>query len=462
MFIGLDPITQEEYDIKDWIMMNENNLILNIQENKKDYLYLINKNLLDIPNLKNIYIKCVYENNTFLPTETYKTSKTYINIGYLIGKKCLIYEKEIKKLFLKKNNKIININITDKSDDFINKEHLLLQYIGLYKERINKNDTDKVKKQKKAFNKNIPYKLDVYFEKILADALYDYSNIWDSPINNYLRFGDQYFTSDIFHQYKHRYANNINDAIQNIKNKIQSLDRVFLEAATRNEDEKKIYWRGMKTPFENLNYINDKIIVPNFLSLSKSFRTAYAFSGYNSGHNCCMYKFIIDRGVPIINMINTTKYKGERETLLPRNITCTLINKSVLKKPIVVGNMDIYEIRVSLNNINDFKVTNMCYNYFYSTISISSNKDYVKYINNTNSVKANTNSVKANKNSVKANKNKKENKPRCPNGTRRNIKSGLCESLIKNNAVNKIVGKKKSRCPNGTRKNKSTGLCEPK
>lgn len=39
--------------------------------------------------------------------------------------------------------------------------------------------------------------------------------------------------------------------------------------------------------------------------------------------------------------------------------------------------------------------------------------------------------------------------PRCPNGTRRNKKTGLCQS-------------KKKRCPNGTRKNKKTGKCEGK
>jgi hypothetical protein len=452
MFIGLDPITQEEYDIKDWIMMNDNNLILNIKENKKDYLYLINKNLLDIPNLKNIYIKCVYNNNTFLPNETYNSKEKYVNIGYLIGKKCVIPEKEIKKFFLKKK-KIININLTDKSDDFINKEHLLLQYIGLYKERININDTDKVKTQKKAFNKNIPYKLDVYFENILADALWDYSNVWDAPINNYLRLGDKYFNSEIFKYYEWKYEDKKHDSVTNIKKKIQSLDRVFLGAAPRNEDNQTVYWRGMKTPFENLNDINDQIIVPNFLSLSTSLKIAYSFSGYAFGENCCMYKFIIDKGVPIINMINTTKWKYENETLIPRNITCTLINKSVSVYYNDVGIINVFEIRVSLNNINDFKITNMCYNYVYSNISISSNKDYEKYINNKNSVKVNNKYVKVNKKSVKVNKksvkvniksvkvnkNKKEKQKRCPNGTRRNIKSGLCETLIKNNVVKKIV-----------------------
>jgi hypothetical protein len=39
---------------------------------------------------------------------------------------------------------------------------------------------------------------------------------------------------------------------------------------------------------------------------------------------------------------------------------------------------------------------------------------------------------------------------RCPNGTRKNKKTGNCEK------------KTKKRCPNGTRKNKKTGNCEKK
>jgi hypothetical protein len=446
MITGLDPITQEEYDIKEWLMMDNHNIILNITYNDKNNLYLINKNLLDIPNLKNIYNKCIYNKNIFLPSETYKSKENYINIGYLIGKKCLIPEKQIKSIFLKKNNKIINLDITNKSYNFINKENLLLQYIGLYKERINKNDSDKVKLQKKSFNKNIPYKLDVYFEKILSDALFDYSFLWDAPINYYLREGDAYFNGNMFKKYRDRYGETKKIAIRNIKNKIKSLDRVFLEAAPRNEDDKTFYWRGMKTQFKNLYYINDSIVAQNFLSLSHSYDIAYSFSGFQHGKDCCIYKFVIDKGVPVINMINTTKYKKEKETLLPRNVTCTLINKEYIDDYGI--DISIYTLRVSLNNINDFKLTNMCYNYSESNISISKNKELNKYISNSNISHKNTKKL------IK--------KTRCPNGTRRNPKTGLCESLIKNNVVVNVQQVKKTRCPNGTRKNKITGICEPK
>ena len=43
-----------------------------------------------------------------------------------------------------------------------------------------------------------------------------------------------------------------------------------------------------------------------------------------------------------------------------------------------------------------------------------------------------------------------QRQPRCPNGTRRNKKTGVCESE-----------QKRPRCPNGTRRNKQTGSCDP-
>jgi hypothetical protein len=51
---------------------------------------------------------------------------------------------------------------------------------------------------------------------------------------------------------------------------------------------------------------------------------------------------------------------------------------------------------------------------------------------------------------------------RCPNGTRKNRKTGICEVVIKvkKNSIEQIELRK--RCPNGSRKNRQTGLCEPK
>ena len=52
--------------------------------------------------------------------------------------------------------------------------------------------------------------------------------------------------------------------------------------------------------------------------------------------------------------------------------------------------------------------------------------------------------------------------PRCPRGTRRNKKTGLCQSTKRTPAVSPITppSPKSRRCPRGTRRNKKTGKCE--
>ena len=49
---------------------------------------------------------------------------------------------------------------------------------------------------------------------------------------------------------------------------------------------------------------------------------------------------------------------------------------------------------------------------------------------------------------------------KCPKGTRRNKKTGLCEPVKKIEAP-KSVPEPVKKCPKGTRRNKKTGLCEP-
>jgi hypothetical protein len=51
---------------------------------------------------------------------------------------------------------------------------------------------------------------------------------------------------------------------------------------------------------------------------------------------------------------------------------------------------------------------------------------------------------------------------RCPNGTRRNKKTGHCESTKQKSPSVLSVKLKNKRCPNGTRRNKKTGACEKK
>ena len=231
-------------------------------------------------------------------------------------------------------SRILKLNILSKNDKFINKEYLALSNIGLFKQKALKIDKTLTAKQKEEIKqlekqnkqiekKNLPHKKEVYFQELLAKALTDYSYQWDAPINSYLRLGEDYFSSDIFKRYYKRYGTTLDLAKTAIKNKIQDIDRVFLEMAPRNEKTTVFYYRGMTRPFDVTN-IGDSLVVPNFISISLDFSIALRFSGVPRGQRCCLYKIFVEKGVPTIDMVTTTKYKNEKETLLPRNLKYTL------------------------------------------------------------------------------------------------------------------------------------------
>ena len=46
------------------------------------------------------------------------------------------------------------------------------------------------------------------------------------------------------------------EASANVKQKILDIDRAFLEAAPRNENNSNVYFRGMQRPFEKLANIH--------------------------------------------------------------------------------------------------------------------------------------------------------------------------------------------------------------
>ncbi len=157
-------------------------------------------------------------------------------------------------------------------------------------------------------------------------------------------------------------------------------------------------------------------------------------------------------------MINTTKYKAENETLLPRNLKLTFIKKTTLPHQLY-GEIPVIVIKVSLQNNDQFKIHSGCKKFYLG-----------KLIHlDTNSINTKVIREKVIREKVIRDKKKPTKKPttnlkRCPNGTRKNKISGICEPIITNSIKkeNTIVKQKtkSKRCPNGTRKNKISGLCE--
>jgi len=179
--------------------------------------------------------------------------------------------------------------------------------------------------------KNIPYKEQVYFNDVIATALYDYSFQWDGAINWYLRQGEEYFNSSIYKTYSFRFGdpnfktdrqsmeiiikgvNTIakikkllsNEKIEydtkivkkkadlkkllqgiltkmdkenfelgkkNVKDHILQIDKCFLEYAPRvtTAMSNKYYYRGMTQKYTGQDKVGGEFIVDNFGSVSES------------------------------------------------------------------------------------------------------------------------------------------------------------------------------------------------
>ncbi len=468
---AFDPIIYEDININEWLNLEDDNIIviLNYKQEDKNIYLALKKSYLFATTLNETYVNCKFTSDSaFLPKESYTNKKTYFNLGYYINKKILIENKKTAGLLDK--NKFFYVILDDEKEPFIKKEYIALSFIGLYDEikSLKKRDMSintkkmNVENATKINKKNIPHKIDVYFEKILAQALLNYSYHWDVPINSYLRIGEQYFTEPRykFQHYMWRFGKTKELAAEAIKNKIADLDRAFLEAGTIHEDTKQIYWRGMKQPIA-ISEVGQRITIPNFFSISENPRIAYQFSDM-ARKRCCIYKLIIDKGVPVINMVNTTKFKREKEILLPRNLNYTI--RAIDRIP--YGKWDkiptasyIITLQVSLARSDQFKLQSNCKEYNYGIIKALTDKTLIKeLLENKDEKKQSepkqTKKVEPKKVEPKQTKTKKVEPKQTKKVEPKQTKTKKVEP--------KQTTTKKPRCPNGTRRNLTTGNCEKK
>ena len=412
---GRDPILLEDVDITEWISKTDDNFVLVLPNKKRLCLkksYFLN------PQINDLYLNCSLNKGNLMVQETNK-SKLYRNIGYYFDKYTMIDDKELIK-YLKQKKNMYELKTIDKDDglapidewdtpepEFINQETLLLSQIGLFK--IKKGTLHVIKKMNlKLFNQNIPHKEEVYFNALMSLALFNYSFQWDAPINRFLRIGDDYFNSDLFKQFRSRYGPNQAQAVQNVKNKIEAIDKCFMEVAPRNENKTKVYYRGMT---QGYGFVKDgdglgDVRVRNFTSVSETMDIALRF--FNKVTRCCIHELTMDKGIPYINMVTTTKFKHEKEILIPRDLRFTLTGF----RDYQYGgqNLSIRQIRVSMMRPNQFKLDSGCDKY--SECVLKPNKP----------VKTMTDVSKQLDTEIYNSK-----LPKCPKGERRNKKTGKCE-----------------------------------
>ena len=458
--IGIEPIYEGKISIQKWLDEDDDNIIVYTQ--KYDVPFCLKRKYFTIPEIRNIFVECIYENNNLLNVISYK-GKDYINIGYYLGKKYIINREKLVKA-LRNKEKIFIISETPIESKYIVKESLLLSTIELQGELEYKN-------------------VDAYFDELYIESLYNYSYQWDSMINNYLLKGDEAFDSEFFRDNYTRYINENqqsvtkNEAIDNIKQRITNIDRCFSTFAPRNNINNLILYRGMKTEYIKGMKVGDSLEIKNYISTSNKNSVAYSFTNKK---NCCMYIFELERGIPYINMISSTKYEQEKEILLPRGLIVTCTKKTK------VNNMKTYTLHVTLKNKDQFTLPNSCYTF--KNVKIQPYKKPVKKVKKvskkvskvTKKVSSSINlssinlsspkkvskvSKKVKKaSSINLSSPKKVSSPkkikRCPKGSRRNKKTGNCDPVTQVNAPVPVVPVKVKRCPKGSRRNKKTGECD--
>ena len=372
------------------------------------------------------------------------------------------------------------------------------------------------------FKTNLPYQEQVYFDKVIAEALYDYSLPvgWDSAINTYLRTGDEYFKKKAFldkltvfgyPNYKAKelevynglvdplkgvavlakYSIALSSAtppqkelnikltqllkdfakahtdygINKVKDKILSIDKCFMEVAPTVTSlmASKKYYRGMIGKY-NFTGVGSSIILKNFTSVSEQQHIAKQFGIMKStaqdeaGKACCLFEFTLEEGLPYVNMINTTRFKSEREILLPRDIKATLnkisaggqIKTRIRENGKLVSktlSYDIYHIYVSKTRPDQFAEVDEKGNSFKLRKSIGSCNEFL--VGKIEKVKL---------------KGLLTSKTPPPTDEEKKMKEVIVQMAPKNVETNldeNLHKLKLPRCPKGTRRNPKTKKCEP-
>ena len=186
---GYDPITMEDsIDLEQWLFSTLDDNIVVFTDKKDRYgILCLKKSYFLNTHMNDTYVECDIKNNSLIVEDTYKSKNVYRNIGYfLTGEYSLIDNKEFIKTL--KKGRVFKVSKKNKKILAISREFLELSMIGLvdYLKKL------KNKSEKDAAKLNLPYKEQVYFENVMAEALYAYSGTYYQGINGYLRQGIDY------------------------------------------------------------------------------------------------------------------------------------------------------------------------------------------------------------------------------------------------------------------------------
>ena len=488
--IGLDKIKVSEWlkQDKDNIVIYLDDSIKNsdrvILLNRS---YFLNPNVNDIYKKCVIENGALMVSNTYDSEIYYRNIGFYLDKYHMINNTDFVNELKKSRSFRLEKNNIVSEYI---SNELLELSQIELSHKALKKTfnddkiSILKSKIEFLKKIQ-----NLPYNEEVYFDEILSNALKCYTTSAYMCINNYLRMGllftyggifksnciyNSYFSDGFkehpnytrlrfdltklkgktfdflsakknwdkntqkqkrklkkselikeLDQYLEWYKRNINihnekKCIYNIIDKINKLDKCFLEMAPRVSDN-KFYYRGMTQKYDGLTNIGDNIISTTYISLTTNPNVPYLSAFWNENNNCCYYCFRLQKGLPYVNMKNNTQYKSESEILLPRNLKLTLVD--IGSKMRNGKQHDVYFVSVDKISPEQFKIDTGCKKYDLVTLkSLEDPKIKVKEVKKSDTLKLTPKNVVDNLSPTI----QKTKLPRCPKGSRRDKKSGLC------------------------------------
>jgi hypothetical protein len=323
-----EPFLNDFINSNLWLKLDDDNIII-IYDSKK---LCLKRSYFNNIISDNIILKCIIKNNTLIFKVTIK-QKQYISLkSYGYNDNIVIDEKKLVNKI--KKNKIINLINTSKNLFGTNKSFIINNPMSY---------DDYVKQYGISYN--------------YQNSLAFYTNKWDNVINGYLRQGESFFdTSSYFIDNIAIFGNNKTEAINNIKNKISLIDKAFYDAPLTQSNI--VLYRGVKHKIDDPLYDGLQL---SYLSTTDNFNTAIGFTSYDD--NCCIYKFILDIGIPYIFLDFISQTQGENEFLLPRNLILQFKNQ--YEK----DGENIFEFFVKLDNKERYKNIYLCNEYIITDIT---------------------------------------------------------------------------------------------
>lgn len=195
------------------------------------------------------------------------------------------------------------------------------------------------------YNEKINYKYLLSSSRSQKEAINYYQNN-SSLINGFLRKGYQFFSEFKKTTITNSLSkNNYDTAINELINKVNSIDKLFTKKKSPKTTQNTILYRGTDNMYDGIN--------KGYTSCSKSIEAIFEMNFLKGdtilSENCCINVLIVDENIPYLDLENNNdRWKYQEEVLLPRGLNSEIIEETIINYNSV--DFKVYVIRVMLNN----------------------------------------------------------------------------------------------------------------